>query len=288
MGGRETVMKIRHENLIGSFEQKKKLVSQFTLFDDTFFSVIMQDKDTAEYVLRLCTDIPDLKLISSNIQKAVRNLVGRSVTLDFLAVDSNGKVFNIEVQNADDKKYFGPKRSRYHQAVIDASLAPKNIDFDKLPELYVIFITPFNPLKKYGRNKIAYYKKSYLDGIEWDNEVHEIYLNAEVKDGSALSEMLQYFKTADPDDDRFGPLSKSVRKYKYVDEEVNNMCRAVEEYAKERERIAVEETVKKAAKEMAQKSARIVDSLLKKGFPLKEALEMAEIDEETYNNHKTA
>ena len=26
----------------------------------------------------------------------------------------------------------------------------------------------------------------------------------------------------------------------------------------------------------------------KKGFPLKEALEMAEIDEETYNNHKTA
>ena len=100
--------------------------------------------------------------------------------------------------------------------------------------------------------------------------------------------MLQYFKTADPNDDRFGPLSKSVRKYKYVDEEVNNMCRAVEEYAKERERIAVEETAKKAAEEMAQKSARIVDSLLKKGFPLKEALEMAEIDEETYNNHKTA
>ena len=66
------------------------------------------------------------------------------------------------------------------------------------------------------------------------------------------------------------------------------MCRAVEEYAKEREIIAVEETAKKAAEEMAQKSARIVDSLLKKGFPLKEALEMAEIDEETYNNHKTA
>ena len=281
-------MKIRHEDLIGTFEQKKKLVSQFTLFDDTFFSVVMQDVDTAEYVLRLCTSIPDLKLIKSNIQKAVRNLVGRSVTLDFLAEDSNGKIFNIEVQNADEQKSFGPQRSRYHQSVIDASLAPKGIDFDELPELYVIFITPFNPLKKYGRNKVAYYKTSYLDGIEWNNQVHEIYLNAEVKDGSALSEMLQFFKTADPNDNRFGPLSDSVRKYKYVDEEVNTMCRAVEEYAEERERIAVEKANEEAAEEMAQKSVRFVDSLLKKGFPFEEALEMAEIDEETYNSHKIA
>ena len=104
--------------------------------------------------------------------------------------------------------------------------------------------------------------------------------------------MLQYFKTADPNDTRFGPLSNSVRKYKYADEEVDYMCRAVEEYAMERERIAVEkaneESAKKAAEEIARKSVRFVDSLLKKGFPLEEALEMAEIDEETYNSHKIA
>ncbi len=34
MGGREIKMEIRHEDLVGAFEQKKKLVSQFTLFDD--------------------------------------------------------------------------------------------------------------------------------------------------------------------------------------------------------------------------------------------------------------
>ena len=137
-----------------------------------------------------------------------------------------------------------------------------------------------------------YYKTSYLDGVEWNDEVHEIYLNAEVKDGSELSDMLQYFKTADPDDERFGPLSKSVRKYKYVDEEVNNMCRAVEEYAKERERIAVEETAKKAAKKTAEEIAKtktdFVDSLLKKGFSLQEALDLAKIDEDTYNSHRIA
>ncbi len=284
-GGREIKMEIRHEDLVGTFEQKKKLVSQFTLFDDIFFSVVMQDKDTAEYVTRLCTGIPDLKLINSNIQQAMRNLIGKSSTLDFIGEDSTGKVFNIEVQNVGDKAHFGPMRSRFHQSIIDASLVPKGEeDYDKLPEVYVIFITPFNPLKKYGHEKVSYTSKTYIDGIEWNRKVHEIYLNAEVKDGSELSEMLQYFKTADPNDDRFGPLSNSVRKYKYVDEEVDYMCRAVEEYAEERERIAFE----KAAEEMARTKTDFVDSLLKEGFPLKKALEMAKIDEKTYNSHKIA
>ena len=100
--------------------------------------------------------------------------------------------------------------------------------------------------------------------------------------------MLQYFKTADPNDDRFGPLSNSVRKYKYADEEVDYMCRAVEEYAKERERIAVEKATKEAAEEMARTKSGIVDSLLKKGFSIKDALEIADIDEETYNSHRIA
>jgi len=170
-------MKINHEDLVGTFEQKKKLVSQFTLFDDTFFSAVMQDKDAAEYVLRLCTGIPALKLISSNIQQALRNLIGKSSTLDFIGEDSTGKIINIEVQNADDERYFGPMRSRYHQSIIDASLVPKGVDYDQLPEVYVIFITPFNPLKKQGHKKVVYISKTYLDGVEWNNKVHEIYLN---------------------------------------------------------------------------------------------------------------
>ncbi|MBP0977599.1 MAG: hypothetical protein J6P89_05415, partial [Oscillospiraceae bacterium] len=161
-------------------------------------------------------------------------------------------------------------------------------DYDKLPEVYVIFITPFNPLKKYGHEKVIYTSKTYIDGIEWDRKVHEIYLNAEVKDGSELSDMLQYFKTADPNDNRFGPLSNSVRKYKFIDEEVDYMCRAVEEYAEERERIVLEKAAKKTAEEIAKTKTDFVDSLLKKGFSLQEALDLAKIDEDTYNSHRIA
>lgn len=115
-----------------------------------------------------------------------------------------------------------------------------------------------------------YAKHSTLDDEEWDNGVHEIYLNAEVKEESQLSEMLQYFRTADPEDRRFGALSETVREQKGVKEEIVNMCKAVEDYAKERELIT---------------KAEIVNNLLKKGFTLSEALESASIDEENYRRY---
>ncbi len=58
------------------------------------------------------------------------------------------------------------------------------------------------------------------------------------------------------------------------------MCKPVRDYAEERARIAASEAVEK-------KSAQYVDTLLNKGFSLKEALETAGIDEETYNKYKS-
>lgn len=230
----------------------------------------MKDKEAAEYVLRLCTGIPDLMIVSSDIQKSLRNLFGKSAVLDFIAHDSTGKVYNIEVQNTDDEEYFGPMRARYYQSMMDASLVPKGLTYNELPEMYIIFITPFNPLKSKGHHKMMYTKHSTLDGEEWDNGVHEIYLNAEVKENSQLSEMLQYFRTADPEDRRFGALSETVREQKGIKEEIVDMCKAVEDYARERE---------------ASKAVEVVNNLLAEGFNLEKALKLADIDEETYRQY---
>lgn len=267
-------MKIRHEDLIGTFEQKKKLVMQFSLFQDIFFSAVMKDKEAAEYVLRLCTGIPDLTIVSSDIQKSLRNLFGKSAVLDFIAQDSTGKVYNIEVQNTDDEEYFGPMRARYYQSMMDASLVPKGLTYNELPEMYIIFITPFNPFKGYGHHKVMYEKKSMIEDVPWDNKVHEVYLNAEETDESKLSEMLQYFRTADPEDRRFGALSETVREQKGVKEEIVDMCKAVEDYANER-----------AEKREIETKVEVVNNLLQKGFSLAEALEVAGIDEETYREY---
>ena len=57
-------MEITHESLIGSFEQKQKLVSQFNLIHDDFFAVVMQDKPALETTLRTLLKKKDLFLVA--------------------------------------------------------------------------------------------------------------------------------------------------------------------------------------------------------------------------------
>lgn len=268
-------MQITEQSLTGSFEQKRELVSQFNLFHDIFFSVIMQDKGAAEYVLQQCTGIPDLQITASNPQNSFNNLFGKESILDFYAEDSTHHIYNIEVQNLDDDRYFGPLRARYYQAALDTALFQKGHTYDELFELYIIFITPFNPLKEFGRASVVYEKKCTLDGIEWDNKVHEIYLNAEVIDNTPLSAMLQYFKTADPSDMRFGSLSNAVHRQKETEKGVFTMCKAVEDYANSKKNEG-------RAEGKLEAKIEVVQNLLTKGFTLLAALEVAGIDEETY------
>lgn len=160
---------------------------------------------------------------------------------------------------------------------------PKGLTYENLPEMYIIFITPFNPLKEYSHHKVIYEKRSILEDVVWDNRVHEVYLNTEETDDTKLSEMLQYFKTADPEDKRFGALSDAVYRHKDTKEGVLNMCKAVEDYANDRKREWIAEGKIESNNE---KAAKVVRNLLAKNFTLTAALEIAGIDEETYKKYQ--
>lgn len=58
------------------------------------------------------------------------------------------------------------------------------------------------------------------------------------------------------------------------------MCKPVRDYAEERARIAASEAAD-------MRSVQFVDTLLNKGFSFNEALEIVNIDEETYNKYKS-
>ena len=81
----------------------------------------------------------DLKVKKSNSQYNIKNLQGRSVRLDILAVDRQNRVYNIEIQRND--KVAGVKRARYNSGVIDANVTEPGEQYEKLNETYVIFIT---------------------------------------------------------------------------------------------------------------------------------------------------
>ena len=111
----------------------------FRLLDDDFMTKVFEDEDCAGFLLKIILNRDDLTVKRSNSQYTVKNLQGRSVRLDILAVDRENRVYNIEIQR--NGKGAGTKRARYNSGVLDANVTEPGEEYNALNETYVIFIT---------------------------------------------------------------------------------------------------------------------------------------------------
>ena len=82
----------------------------FRLLDDDFMSKVFEDKKCAEFLLRIILNRDDLEVKKSNSQYSIKNLQGRSVRLDILAVDKKNRAYNIEIQR---KMSYNRSRKRF-------------------------------------------------------------------------------------------------------------------------------------------------------------------------------
>ena len=115
-------------------------IKQFRLIDDTFFNLCFDgDTDCMELLLRTFFARDDIKVLEVVTQRTAQNLYGRSVRFDVLAIDSNGKIYNVEVQRATEGA--DPKRARFNHAMIDSREINKGTKYKDFPEVWVIFIT---------------------------------------------------------------------------------------------------------------------------------------------------
>ena len=72
-------------------------------------------------------------------------VLGHGIRLDVFLADENNTHYDVEMQNTSDSI---EKRSRYYQAVIDRELLKRSMDYDKLPESFIIFICNFDHVGK--------------------------------------------------------------------------------------------------------------------------------------------
>ena len=114
------------------------------LLDDDFMNKVFEDKACAEFLLQIILQRTDLRVQRAHGQHDIKNLQGRSVRLDILAVDETDRVYNIEVQRSD--KGAGVKRARYNSSLIDANVTEPGDEYEQLNETYVIFITEHDVL----------------------------------------------------------------------------------------------------------------------------------------------
>ena len=271
-------MKILHEGLIRTYEQKRALVAQFNLIDDIFFSVVMRDKAACEYLLSALMGKP-VTVLNHKTQYSIRNIESRSVILDALVEDMEHNVYNVEVQKEDECNH--ERRMRYNQAAVDWTFMEKGTKFDNLPELYMIFISEFDPFK---HGKSSYSLSLTIDGInaKCNDGVHRLYFNTAVNDGTDLSALLQYIADSKADNTKFGALSEAVKHHKEINKGVDSMCKAFEEYALNMKEEGILEGEKKGK---IKGKIEDIENMLNDGLPLEKALKYTGIDKATYDKY---
>ena len=84
------------------YERYKGIIKNFTLMSDIFMRNVFKQRECLEYVLQVIMEKQDLRVIDQIIQKDYKNLQGRSAIMDCVARDSEGKQFDVEIQQDNE------------------------------------------------------------------------------------------------------------------------------------------------------------------------------------------
>ena len=224
-------------------------IQSLRLLDDDFMNKVFEDKACAEFLLQIILERTDLTVQKVHSQHNLKNLQGRSVRLDILATDEAGRVYNIEVQRSD--KGAGAKRARYNSSLIDANITEPGDNYENLNETYVIFITEHDVLKA-GRPISHIDRMIQETNALFGDGSHILYVNAQIKDNTALGQLMHDFACTKAEEMHYPILAKRVRYFKEEQEGVATMSRIFEEIKRE----AAQEAARKTAREKSIQVAR--------------------------------
>ena len=223
---------VKTEELETRYERYKGILKDLTIMSDVFMRNVFKKRECTEYVLQVIMNKKDLKVIDQVLQKDYKNLQGRSAILDCVARDSEGKQFDVEIQQ--DNEGASPKRARYHSGLMDMNTLNPGQDFDELPESYVIFITRDDIL---GYGFPIYHIDRHIKEVDdsFQDEAHIIYVNSQIKDDTVLGRLMHDFSCTKADDMIYPILANRVRYFKEDTKGVAAMCRAMEKMRDETE-----------------------------------------------------
>ncbi len=204
--------------------------------DDDFMTICLADNfEGVELILQIILGKRNIKIKSVRTQEPLKNLQGRSATLDVHAVDSDNREFDVEIQRKDAGA--GAKRARHNSSLLDAHILKAGDKTEDIPDSYVIFITendvmkgnqPIYPVERYvtiGENKVL-----FGDGS------HILYVNGKYRGDDEVGKLMHDFSCANPDDMNYEALAKKARYFKQDEKGVAAMCKIMEDMRNEKEK----------------------------------------------------
>ncbi len=207
------------------YERYKGVIKNLTLMSDIFMRNVFKERECLEYVLQVIMGKQDLRVIDQIIQKDYKNMQGRSAVMDCVARDSEGKQFDVEIQQ--DNEGASPKRARYHSGLMDMNTLNPGQDFDELPESYVIFITRDDALG-YGLPIYHIDKKIEEVNENFKDEAHIIYVNSKKPSDTELGRLMHDLHCKNAEEMHSTILADRVHELKETQKGVELMCREME------------------------------------------------------------
>ncbi len=179
----------------------------------------------------------------------------------------DGSRCSIEVQKSDNDNHF--KRVCYNGSCITANITDPGEKFEKVPDVYEVYISRFDIMKK---GKTIYHVDPVVreSGEVIDNGYHEIYVNTKVDDGNEIAELMQCFEQELVTNTKFPRLAKRVSQFKDSEKGDGRMCSLIEEYVEKRA-LEMRDDIR------AEIKAEIVRNMLKKGLTCEEISELIPI-----------
>ncbi|MBO4578552.1 MAG: PD-(D/E)XK nuclease family transposase [Clostridiales bacterium] len=252
-------------------EKYLRLIQDMRIIDDVFMNAVFKDnKECTELVLRIILDRKDLIVTSVKTQESLKNIYGRSLALDILAQDSEGRIYDIEFQRDSSKA--SARRARYHSSLMDSNYVLPGDDFEELPEKYVIFVTEEDVFGE-GLPLYSFSMACNETAVKFPDGTHIIYVNGENRSDTELGILMQDFFCTRADDIKNKILADKVRLLKEETEEERMMCETWDEFVANE----VAEGKKEAEHE---KAVEIATSLITKGIPVETIKECTGLKQE--------
>lgn len=114
-------------------EEELQAISKLRLLDDDLMRLVFDKNiEATEFLLNIILQREDLKVLEVVAQREYKNAMaqGRSIIIDIYTVDSEGKVYDIEIQRAS--KGADVHRARFHSSMIDTRMLKERRKFKEL------------------------------------------------------------------------------------------------------------------------------------------------------------
>lgn len=147
--------------------------------DNLIFRMVMEKESLVKKLLEVLLDITiaflEVREHERSFEEGNRS---KGIRLDIYVRDSNGVIYDIEMQTGVYRaEYFG-KRTRYYQSILDYELLKKNEPYTNLKRTIIIFICTFDPFDR-GLGRYTFRSTCQEDkSLNLRDESDKIFFNA--------------------------------------------------------------------------------------------------------------